>query len=409
MEKITSQTQPARILTEAVQRLSLMPSLQTITQIVAEAARALANADGTTFVLRDGENCYYVDENAVSPLWKGRRFPIEMCVSGWCMRHREVLVIEDVYKDARIPHTVYRATFVASLCMVPIRQEDPLGAIGSYWSSGYVPTEEQIKYLQILANSASVALENHELRQDLKKNLQRMTSAESRGKEMEAALHALAHDFRNPLSTIQLTAELLQSKLQENKDVKIQNYLETILRTALQANEQIQRMLSIYSIANQKVSKERVNLSAIVNDIANSLKDRDPKRDVAFVVAWDQWADVDPHLIRIALDNLISNAFKYTSKKPKAELEFGCYRSTPEESLFFIKDNGDGFDPKDAGRLFRPLTRLHSEKEFPGTGMGLASVARIIEAHGGKVSVVGQKNEGATFFFSIPRQMEAAI
>src|SRR5512134_2389917 len=119
-------------LIEVVQELSLARTLEGVMAIVRSAARELTGADGATFVLRDGDLCYYADEDAIAPLWKGRRFPMSSCISGWAMLHREPAVIPDIYADPRIPIDAYRPTFVKSRVMVPIRAEEPIGAIGNY-------------------------------------------------------------------------------------------------------------------------------------------------------------------------------------------------------------------------------------------------------------------------------------
>ncbi|WP_382342902.1 GAF domain-containing protein [Legionella dresdenensis] len=140
-------SEPTNVLLEVVQNLSSASDLETIMFIVRKAARRLTNADGATFVLRDKENCYYADEDAIGPLWKGKRFPMAMCISGWVMLHGESVVIEDIYSDSRVPADAYRPTFVKSLAMVPIRKNSPIGAIGTYWAENYHPTEQQLKFL----------------------------------------------------------------------------------------------------------------------------------------------------------------------------------------------------------------------------------------------------------------------
>lgn len=147
-------------LLEAVQQLSLARSLPEVQTIVRTSARRLTGADGATFVLKDGDQCFYADEDAISPLWKGQRFLTSTCISGWVMDNRKPAVIGDVYADERIPQQAYRPTFVRSLAMVPIRQYDPLGAIGNYWASPHEPTREEVQVLQALADSTAVALEN---------------------------------------------------------------------------------------------------------------------------------------------------------------------------------------------------------------------------------------------------------
>ncbi len=147
-------------LVAVVQRLSLARSLLDVQRIVARAGRRLTGADGATFVLRDGKDCFYADEDAISPLWKGQRFPLETCISGWAMLHRRQAAIADIYKDPRVPHDAYRTTFVKSLAMVPIRQLRPIGAIGTYWASTHEATEHELVLLQALADSTAVAIEN---------------------------------------------------------------------------------------------------------------------------------------------------------------------------------------------------------------------------------------------------------
>ena len=130
------------------------------------AARTLLAADGVTFVLRDGDRCYYAEEDAISPLWKGKRFPMDACISGWCMTERQAVAIPDIHKDSRIPIDAYRSTFVQSLAMVPVREEDPIGAMGAYWSQLRNPSPSEIEMLQTIANSAALAIAKVELEQE---------------------------------------------------------------------------------------------------------------------------------------------------------------------------------------------------------------------------------------------------
>lgn len=163
----SSQLDQARELVAVIQRLSLARSMDDVQRIVRTAGRRLTGADGATFVLRDGDQCYYADEDAISPLWKGQRFPMDACISGWTMLNRRPAAIEDIYEDERIPHDAYRPTFVKSLAMVPIRRLDPVGAIGNYWSTRHRPTAQEMEVLQALADSTAVALENVRVYRDL--------------------------------------------------------------------------------------------------------------------------------------------------------------------------------------------------------------------------------------------------
>ncbi|HJZ56808.1 MAG TPA: GAF domain-containing protein, partial [Gemmataceae bacterium] len=172
----------------AVQRLSLARDLPTVQEIVRRSARRLAGADGATFVLRDGDRCHYADEDAIAPLWKGQRFPMDICISGWSMLHRRPAVIEDIYADDRIPHDAYRPTFVKSLVMVPIRTLDPVGAIGTYWAARHAATPAEVHLLQALADTTAVAMENIRVFTELEDRVKARTAElEERNQQLAAA------------------------------------------------------------------------------------------------------------------------------------------------------------------------------------------------------------------------------
>jgi diguanylate cyclase (GGDEF)-like protein len=163
-------------LVQAVVELSMARSLGEIQRIVRTAARELTGCDGATFVLRDNGKCYYADEDAIAPLWKGNRFPMEICISGWAMLNRDAAIIPDIYLDNRIPHAAYRPTFVKSLVMVPIRKLDPVGAIGNYWAHERQPSEQEVTLLQALADATSIAMENVQVYAELEERVRDRTA-----------------------------------------------------------------------------------------------------------------------------------------------------------------------------------------------------------------------------------------
>lgn len=168
-------------LVHVVQALSLARDMPSLQRTVRSAARELTGADGATFVLRDGDQCFYADEDAIGPLWKGLRFPMDMCVSGWVMQNRAPALIADIYQDPRVPADAYRPTFVRSLAIVPIRTMDPIGAIGNYWAHIHQPTQHELHVLQALADSTAVAVESIHILANLEEHVQRRT------RELEAA------------------------------------------------------------------------------------------------------------------------------------------------------------------------------------------------------------------------------
>ncbi len=389
----------ADVLTHTVERLSTASSIETVTEVVAAAVRALAGADGATFVLREDDRCFYADEDAIGPLWKGSRFPMTACISGWSMMHKAVVQVPDIYVDARIPIDAYRPTFVKSLCMVPIRAADPIGALGAYWRQEHTPSAQQVRLLEVLANSAAVALENLELRGETVRRRAERDDAEAKKRELESAIHSLVHDLRSPLGAMMGFAQLLEMQNTEEERVMFARHINESGERLMQ---QIDRMLALYRITNKPIAPVPVDLSALGHELAAQLQAQTEARQVEVAIEDGLRTVADPVLARLMLENLMGNAFKYTGKKERARIEVGRADRNAPLSTFFVRDNGDGFEASQAHRLFRPMTRLHSDDEFPGTGLGLASVARIVELHGGHIRAQGQKAVGATFFFTLP-------
>ncbi len=166
-------------------------------------------------------------------------------------------------------------------------------------------------------------------------------------------------------------------------------------------NDLIEDLLNLSRVTRQELKLEQVDLSSIAGRYGRFLSDRDPDRAVDVIIAPDLKAGGDARLLRLALENLLDNTWKFTGKTAKARIEFGAFENSSEK-VFYIRDNGAGFPGQQASRLFTPFSRLHSEKEFPGTGVGLSIVCRVIKRHGGKIWAEGEISRGAAFFFTFP-------
>lgn len=397
-------------LVTVVQRLSQARSLDAITSIVRRAARELTDADGATFVLRDQDLCYYADEDAISPLWKGQRFPMSACISGWAMLNRQSVIIEDIYADSRIPHDAYRPTFVKSLVMMPIRTMEPIGAIGAYWASRHKATPEEVSLLQALADSTSVAMEACSVFENLEKRVAERTEELNRrtaelevlNRELEAFSYSVAHDLRAPLITIDGFAEVLKETVGASLDEAALEHLAHIQGGVARMQRLIEDLLGLSKIVRAPMRKSVVDLSAIATEIAQRLRASSPGRAGEFTIAPNLTANGDAGLIRIVLENLLSNAWKFTSKREHAHIELDTVHGAEGDTVFRVKDNGAGFDPRYATKLFGPFQRCHAQSDFPGTGIGLATVQRIVHRHGGKIWVEAQVDRGASFFFTLP-------
>jgi signal transduction histidine kinase len=384
----------------AIQELSLARDLESVMYVVRHAARELTGADGATFVLREGDKCFYADEEAIAPLWKGSRFPMSACISGWTMLHRQSVVIEDIYSDPRIPADAYRPTFVKSLAMVPIRTTDPIGAIGNYWAATHRPSPEHLGLLQALADSTSIAIENVRLYAELEQRVRDRTSElESANRELEAFGHTVSHDLRTPLQGILGYSELLLADPGPLGEERLERLAE-ISASATRMDALITDLLRLSAAANTDVSRERVELSALAREVIDDLRRAAPERTVDVRIEDGVVAEGDGGLLLAVLANLLGNAWKFTSKVPHARVEFGS-EEAPDGRRFFVRDNGVGFDMGHATTIFNDFQRLHAHDDFPGTGIGLATVRRIVSRHGGRVWAESRVGSGSTFYFTL--------
>jgi two-component system CheB/CheR fusion protein len=228
----------------------------------------------------------------------------------------------------------------------------------------------------------------------------RNAELESANKEMESFIYSISHDLRAPIRTMSGFAKILYENYAGKLDAQGQDYLDRILKGSAKSTLLIDDLLHLSKISRQEVDRIVVNLSNKVSKLAHELRQANQGRNVEVVVQEGLIASADPRLIELALSNLLENAWKFTSKTEKAKIEFGSI-ARDGNTVYFIRDNGAGFDMTYAGKMFWPFHRLHTEKEFEGTGIGLTIVERVIQRHGGKVWAEGAVGKGAVFYFTL--------
>ncbi len=219
-------------------------------------------------------------------------------------------------------------------------------------------------------------------------------------KELEAFSYRVHHDLCNPLTQANGFIFLLKEKYTAQLDERGQKYIQAIYEAGLRMEEIVDDLLRLSHAQYSQLVFESIDLSKMVEEIIQKLQEKQGKRDIEFVVAPGLTAEADRRLLKIALENLLGNAYKYTGKKEQARIEFGLLHQDGSQ-VYFVRDNGVGFDAEKGEEIFAPFTRLHSQEDFAGTGIGLATVKRIIELHGGRIWSEGHPNQGATFYFTL--------
>jgi signal transduction histidine kinase/DNA-binding response OmpR family regulator len=276
------------------------------------------------------------------------------------------------------------------------------------------PVIEQGKVVRVTGNIMDVT-ERRQAEEDIRKLNQeleqrvaeRTAQLEAANKELEAFAYSVSHDLRSPLRTIRGFIELLQERTNTMLDEQSQQYMLNIATSAKNLNTLIEDILSFSRMGRAEMSHQHIDLASLVQEVIHDLEPESAGRSIHWQVASLPVATGDRALIKMVLVNLLSNALKFTRPRSQAEIEIGCISETENETVFFVRDNGVGFDMGQVDKLFGVFKRLHRNDEFEGTGIGLANVRRIISRHGGRTWAVGEVEHGATFYFSLPRSSQA--
>lgn len=386
-------------LVNTIQQLSLARDLKSVTDIVGRVSRKLTGADGATFVLRDGELCYYAEEDAISPLWKGNRFSMDDCISGWVMLNKKSVIIEDIYADSRIPVDAYRPTFVKSLAMVPIRRDDPIGAIGNYWAKHYQPSAEEMVLLQSLADITAVSIENiqvwNELNEKLVERSEMLKQLQKQKKQLEDFTHIIAHNMRSPLSNLLLLSDMMK----ESKDIEellvYADKQKSVLDYLHQTFEELVDAMHVKM--DFTVSKDHIVLEECLFRVTNLLQADITKSQA--VLKYDFSEAKTAYFPKKYLDsivfNLVNNAIKYRSTERKPCIHIKSYKKDSWTYLE-VKDNGLGIDLKKHGdKMFMLRKTFHKHPEAKGFGLFITKTQ--VEAMGGEIKVNSIPGQGSIF------------
>lgn len=268
-----------------------------------------------------------------------------------------------------------------SIRMAQVRQKDELSVLVDSFN-------EMLKELQ---------KSHDELERRVQERTRELLAA---NRELEVFSYSVSHDLRGPLDTLNGFAYLLLKQYGAGLDEPARDLIEHIRSSGRRMTELIDDLLNLSRVTTSAMRSEKVDLAAMARAFMDELCRTEPDRQVEFVAPEHDEALGDPHLLRIVIENLLRNAWKYTSHHPAARIEFG-HREDGGRAIYFVKDDGSGFDAKSVSRLFKPFQRLHSTDEFPGHGIGLATVKRIIQKHGGEIWAEADVEKGACFYFTL--------
>jgi signal transduction histidine kinase len=263
---------------------------------------------------------------------------------------------------------------------------------------------EQLLHSELAAAEARAAKELAEARAEMAEELAR-TNVElaQTNRELEAFSYSVSHDLRAPLRTIAAFTQALAEDLGDKLDDRTHDHVRRVLAASARMADLIEALLELSRINRAPIGRHRVDLSAVASSVCDELTRRDPRRQLDAVIVPSLVVAADGRLVRILLDNLLNNSWKFTARQDVAKIEVGAEGEGPDK-VFFVRDNGAGFDMSQASRLFTPFHRLHTDVDYKGTGIGLATARRIVERHGGRIWAEGSVGGGAKISFTLPAE-----
>lgn len=281
-----------------------------------------------------------------------------------------------------------------------------MGSLGLLSRHAHTFDERAVQVVREVADQVTIALEQARLRERLlgaaerleQQVRERTAELNEANAELEAFSYSVSHDLRAPLRSIDGFSQAIEDDGGNVLTDRSKRFFQKVKAASGRMAELIDDLLKLSRLSRAEMTRERVNLSPLAEGVIADLRAREPERQVEVSIQPELWAVGDRRLLRVALENLLGNAWKFSSKQPHSRIEVACF-GQDGESVFVVRDNGAGFDMAYAQKLFSPFQRMHSEREFPGTGIGLATVHRIVRRHGGRIWAEGAVGKGATIFF----------
>ena len=395
--------------------LQAIESPETVVQKAIEHIRVLLQCQRTSVGIFDLENkevkVYAADVDGKTIVEIGKVLTEEVYGVIDVLRESKVEVVENMSleKSPSIIFNLLQAEGVqSSINVALVSALEMYGVLNVGWENSKKISEDEIEIVNEVANQITIAIEKARLLKETKgyaakleqRVIERTAQLESANKEMESFSYSVSHDLRAPLRGIDGFSLALSEDYADKLDETAKNYIIRIRTATQKMDGLIDSLLRLSRISRIEMNLEKVNLSTMVSEIANSLTESYLSRKVSFVIPENICTFGDSNLLKIVFENLLSNAWKFTSKQAETVIEFGAFNEN-SKTLYFIKDNGVGFDMKYADKLFSAFQRLHSEKDYPGVGVGLTTVQRIIHRHNGKIWAESAINKGTTFYFTL--------
>ncbi|MDP2209829.1 MAG: PAS domain S-box protein [Bacteroidota bacterium] len=389
--------------------------LKLILDKVMDEALNVVGLEGGTVCLINPDNTFElaVEKGATQETIEdltNNKIKVGDCLCGNCAKECKPLILqtkEDVLEYAT--REVLRGEDIRFHAAFPfVIGEKCVGVLCVFTRTDKKPLERNLKLLESIVAQTAIAIENSRLYEEVKKHTlqlehivsERTAELQSANKELEAFSYSVSHDLRAPLRAIDGFSLALLEDYSDKLDNEGKHHLQRVRNGATEMAQLIDDLLNLSRISRRELIRGSVDMSKIVKSITDKLNSSETDRKAVFNIADNIQAAGDSNLLKIVMENLLNNAWKFTSKRKNVSIEFGILEKEGK-TVYYIKDNGVGFDMKYADKLFNPFQRLHRKEDYPGTGIGLATVRRIILKHGGSIWAESELGKGAAFYFTL--------
>jgi K+-sensing histidine kinase KdpD len=411
-QALQQQAQELTALNLLGQRVNASLLLDHVVKATIENVMAMNQFEAVFFYLCEDGQLVLKDSgaNALSAIFldqEGRCKPGEYLCE-MAAKAGESIYSDNLLNDPRSEKDEPKEVSFLTYAAIPLCARDEVIGVLGLGSAGVHDFRAEATFWQTFANQVATATQNALLHAQVQQYAaeleqrvaQRTIQLETTNKELEAFSYSVSHDLRGPLRAINGYIHILQEEHAAQLDAEGQELFKRVRKASQHMGQLIDDLLKLSRLTQQEVIRVQVDLGALAKTVLKELREAEPGRSVEIEIGEGLTVNADPRLLRVVLANLFNNSLKFTRKNQQAKIEFNAFQNG-EEKIFFVRDNGAGFDMQFAGKLFGAFERLHNSDEFEGSGIGLATVQRIIRRHGGRVWAEAAVNQGATIFFTL--------
>ncbi|MGQ9365337.1 sensor histidine kinase [Azospirillum sp. ST 5-10] len=394
---VPTEAETDRQLTLLGRYLSYAKTLEDVMDLVMETARHLLRADGITFVLREGDRCHYADEKAISPLWAGKRFAMDDCISGWVMRAGEAVSIDDIRRDTRIPQDAYQSTFVRSMAMAPVRKDDPLAALGAYWRDCRSVSAAEVALLEQIADACALAIANLGLRRDREQLRAEKDAAERAGLSRSRFMAALSHDLHQPLQSLMFLASILERQVVDTVAHSTVGRIDQELASVRSMLDDV-RALSNLECGGAIIRSNDVRIDDVLQRVETLQAGLAQAKGLRLTVGRsDARVSSEPNLLARMIGAIVEMAVRCTDQ---GEVRVGCRKDAGMLEMI-VEGAGPGVPPDGLDLLETIGTQEAAGRRHP-LALRLVIIKSLGAMLGHGVEVCSRAGDGIRFTVTVP-------